>query len=953
MTILKTNGAGGIFPSASPRALADGAAQVAHNVLASVAELRPLADDVRVATINIANPKTLHRFARKADGSFSTDMRSGWIAREGVVNFVKGQIDDDTTERTYYTFGDGSAPPRVTDATGDDRRLGVPAPSVEPGAQVQAGQYFTPDDRTGAISSIRSDLKLAGAAGVAERWVGIIRPGETTPGLLDASRAQVGIGADMALQVFSTTSRNGANNGAMDFSYIGADPAILQWVFDPRLGGVWRTADDSWPSWAGRGIDHWCLPIPAYGRSFIRDADKLVPALRAIKKPGGSSDESLFTESDIVRAVRYVQEQVIDGVDKAVTPLMSQIQSRLDQLRGVFIGGGRSSITANYPAFYAQAYVQQYFSNVCNQFAQNSFQKASEAVIQDSFSFQYDGGSAAGRMSAAAVTRSNVYWGGDRAQAVAYVGSYARSNWFITGADGMVRLNRGAAAEWLVNEYQLMHDAGEVRDQKFIQAIDVWGLVNQMGDQVDPAFFNADPNWPTTAPQVDTDSVAATTQLLSEMRRLSDQITQAGGDAPVRAGNLLVTMFGNELEPGIPVGEAIRKEARIYVYTWVNDRNEESAPSPASPLIELGQFDKVLVGTNVAFPPAGRNIEKWRIYRSNTSNQAAALQFVNEKPVTQMTFLDDIPGAGLQESCPTLTWAEPPVNLQGLVGMPNGFMAGHFDNTVAFCVAFNPYAWPVDFQITTEHPIVGLGVWNQTLFVGTRGTPYFMSGSDPASMSAQKLDSNQACVSPRSIVATEGGVVFASPDGMCIASSNGVRLITGAHFTREDWRRLNPASIIAVEHERVLYLFYNDGNNLGCYALHMETGRLTTTDLTASAVYVDRVTDSMYTANGTDVVAVFGGIGRRSGKYRTRIEVLPGYSAFAWLAVQSDFAGGSVAVVRIYADGELWHRAEVFSRKPVRMPTGRKQEIEIEVESRERITGVTLTSSTAELQSIS
>ena len=144
--------------------------------------------------------------------------------------------------------------------------------------------------------------------------------------------------------------------------------------------------------------------------------------------------------------------------------------------------------------------------------------------------------------------------------------------------------------------------------------------------------------------------------------------------------------------------------------------------------------------------------------------------------------------------------------LRGLVGMPNGIMAGCIDNTVAFCEPYVPYAWPVEYQVTTEFPVVGMAVFDQTLFVGTAGNPYFVTGAHSASMSAQKLDSNQACASRRSVVGVQGGVLYASPDGLCLASARGVEVVSRQLIARKDWQAMQPASMFAAEHEGVYYL---------------------------------------------------------------------------------------------------------------------------------------------------
>lgn len=127
MTALKIIQFGGQVPRVSPRALPAGAAQRYENLLATSAELRPLPGDKTVAGA-VPGAKTLYRLGRDAEGALRGGDTDGWLTDAADKNHVKGQLNDDATERTVVTWNDGAQPPRVIDATGADRLLGVPAP---------------------------------------------------------------------------------------------------------------------------------------------------------------------------------------------------------------------------------------------------------------------------------------------------------------------------------------------------------------------------------------------------------------------------------------------------------------------------------------------------------------------------------------------------------------------------------------------------------------------------------------------------------------------------------------------------------------------------------------------------------------------------------------------------------------------------------------------------------
>lgn len=403
-------------------------------------------------------------------------------------------------------------------------------------------------------------------------------------------------------------------------------------------------------------------------------------------------------------------------------------------------------------------------------------------------------------------------------------------------------------------------------------------------------------------------------------------------------------------------------DSRFYVMTWVNDWGWESAPSPVSEMVEVDQNDSVAVAT--VPPPNDRHITHWRLYRSNTGTATSTFQFVDEILASVVSYQDEKKGEQLGEPCPTLTWLEPPYRmdsaspatikppkgpdpyLRGAVGMPNGIIAGFIDNFVAFCHPYHPYAWPVEYQVTTEFPIVGLGVFGQTLFVGTMGNPYLISGADSASMSALKMDSEHSCVSRRSIVSVGNGVVYASPDGLCLASAHGVQLLTGELFSREDWQALNPAGIIAAAHEGVYYFW----TGTACWALDFVAKKLgRVAGIPATAVHRDTLTDHLYVASGGSILKLFSG-GRRTATWRSGIAQLPAQAPLAWMQVDSDFTAGPV-IVKWIGDGQLRHVAAFTSIEPKRLPPGRWLEHEVEVSTASRVTKVLLAGSTHELKS--
>ena len=105
--------------------------------------------------------------------------------------------------------------------------------------------------------------------------------------------------------------------------------------------------------------------------------------------------------------------------------------------------------------------------------------------------------------------------------------------------------------------------------------------------------------------------------------------------------------------------------------------------------------------------------------------------------------------------------------------------------------------------------MVGLGVFGQTLVVLTEGHPYYSSGADAANMSMQEIETPQACVAKRTIAPVQGGVMYASPDGLCLAGPSGVEVLTTMAFSKEDWQALSPETAFGAFSDGSYFLFVN------------------------------------------------------------------------------------------------------------------------------------------------
>ena len=253
-------------------------------------------------------------------------------------------------------------------------------------------------------------------------------------------------------------------------------------------------------------------------------------------------------------------------------------------------------------------------------------------------------------------------------------------------------------------------------------------------------------------------------------------------------------------------------ESRVYVFTWVStiaNYEFESAPSKVSNVVDVYVNQDVEVSalpTSTHKSVSGYSVTGKRLYRAVNG----VYLFVKEIGKDTVTVTDDLRAEELGEELPSLLWNPPPDRLAGLISLPNGFMAGFVGHDIYFSEPYRPHAWPETYVQTVDYPVVGLGRMDTTLVVLTKGTPYFIQGTSPDTMSVVKSDIEQSCISRDSIVSINGAVIYASPDGLVSLSSSGSSIVSQQIMSKEQWQGLYPSLIHAYSYDNK-YIAFIDG----------------------------------------------------------------------------------------------------------------------------------------------
>ena len=393
-------------------------------------------------------------------------------------------------------------------------------------------------------------------------------------------------------------------------------------------------------------------------------------------------------------------------------------------------------------------------------------------------------------------------------------------------------------------------------------------------------------------------------------------------------------------------------ETRAYVYTYVSAWGEEGQPSDPT-LVDLYPSSQAASLTTVAPPTGNYNIASKRIYRTATGTSGTNYYFVDEIPVAQNMYTDAVVGSNLGETLKSLTWAMPPEDLDGLIALPNGFLAGFTGRDIYFSEAYYLHAWPVEYSQSVDYPIVGLAQFGQNVVVLTTGSPYMLTGVDPSSMSLEKLEFEQACLSVKSISRLGPGVVYASPDGLAYIGPDGMRVLTEAFFTRKEWQSLNPSSIIGEQHDGRFYAFYDTGTVKAGFILDPKSNGtpFVFTNQYFDGLYNDLRNDAMYGVHQGTISKLEGGSSLLGYNWRSKQFLLP--KPINFVASQVIAADYSNIAVKYYVDGALIATVVPTSQGVFKLPGGYKGRVlEVEIVGTSTVVAVHVAESVEELRGV-
>lgn len=406
-------------------------------------------------------------------------------------------------------------------------------------------------------------------------------------------------------------------------------------------------------------------------------------------------------------------------------------------------------------------------------------------------------------------------------------------------------------------------------------------------------------------------------------------------------------MLSSVTKSGVASGTAYD---RYYVFSYVTPLGEEGPPI-AAPKLVAGisstetatlTFNTESVGAYNLGVGAFR-----RIYRTAQGTDATTFNYVADVPIGTLTYADSKLDAELGEILPSSNWFPPPAAMVGLKSTANGFFIGYTSNALCVSERFMPHAWAPSNQLSFPGTITALAVTSDSIVVFTTDMPYLVTGTDPAGLTAIKIDNPQSVPYRKSAVDMGGYVMAASPDGLLRIVQNSLEVATQGHLTLEQWADYSPSTLRGFFYEGIYVGF----SSTAAFMFDTRSAPATLTTLTGFpsivAGYNDLVTDTLYLLDSSGNIYTWetGSLSTFTWKSKPVRVAMPSCPACARV-----WATGPVTL-QLWADGEsVFGPVGISDNEVVRLPGDyRAREFQIQLSGQNTVEAISIANSIAEL----
>jgi hypothetical protein len=301
----------------------------------------------------------------------------------------------------------------------------------------------------------------------------------------------------------------------------------------------------------------------------------------------------------------------------------------------------------------------------------------------------------------------------------------------------------------------------------------------------------------------------------------SGTVSAAVKDTPI-IGQVQVTL---DTVFGLAVGEEITFAA-VDGMTDLNGTFEIAAVDTATNkvTVDLATTQTYIAGADTWARVAPHNLTGMTkcIYRTVGTN--VDYRLVIEIPAANTTYSDTVPATtvSLNAGISTLDTLPPPKDMHSIVLLANGVMAVLSVNQLCLSEQGKPYSWPTSNRYSFPGTGIALVAAGNAVIVLTDSYPLVATATVPEAATLTKIpgDTLAPCVAKRGVVDIGSGALFPSHDGLYVATTAGVRNITEALFTFDEWQLMMPDTFKAGFHAGAYYAMHDTVDQPSMFMMH-------------------------------------------------------------------------------------------------------------------------------------
>lgn len=311
-------------------------------------------------------------------------------------------------------------------------------------------------------------------------------------------------------------------------------------------------------------------------------------------------------------------------------------------------------------------------------------------------------------------------------------------------------------------------------------------------------------------------------------------------------------------------------------------------------------------------------------------------------------FIDDYNSRRLTDNLVSDEWIAPPEDLEGMCVIQNNILSGFVRNSLYLSEPNQPHAWPeayiktLDVDIVAIRALSGIGA-----VIMTTRQPYLLTGSDPATMTLQKIDALYPCTSAKGAISMNFGVLYPTYEGLAVYSpSGGIRLATSPIYGEDQWTvDYDPTSIVGVYYDNNYFASHTTGSFVYMYE-QQGGGSFVSCDTAFTAAYNDAINGKLYLAIGTagDIYEWDNAAEPlQTAEWKSKVMLSDQYRNIGAARVKADYTDTPDVTFTMWANGTQVYSNPVYNEEIFRLPRGyRADTIEVAVTGDTRIRAIHL-----------